>query len=161
MVGQKESNRAAFRYATAQDVAVSWRSGTACVEAISAAFRASPVAGTLNLGLPAGLEMPLCGNPVFRSWAASILKTAPGLAFFVCGGTSAIARELLLAVLPNLQAVMDATGQVSVTYPAFEAQCFFHEQFEAMVAAGVKEDDAIRELTHLSRQLGMPESLWA
>ena len=138
-----------------------WRSWTACAEAISAAFRASPVAGTLNLGLPTGLELPLCGNPTFRSWAAGILKTTPGLPFFVCGGASAIARELLLANLSNLQAAMDATGHVSVTYPAFEAQSFFNEQYEAMVAAGIEEDAAIRELTHLSRQLGMPESLWA
>jgi len=160
-VGYKEPNKAVFRYATAQDVAMPWRSWTACAEAISAAFRASPVAGTLNLGLPTGLELPLCGNPTFRSWAAGILKTTPGLPFFVCGGASAIARELLLANLSNLQAAMDATGHVSVTYPAFEAQSFFNEQYEAMVAAGIEEDAAIRELTHLSRQLGMPESLWA
>lgn len=138
-----------------------WRSWNACAEAINAAFCASPVAGTLNLGLPTELELPLCGNPTFRSWAEGILKTVPGLPFFVCGGASAFARELLLATLPNLQAAMDAEGQVSVTYPAFEAQSFFHEQFEAMVSAGIEEDDAIRELTHLSRQLGMSESLWA
>ena len=160
-MGQEELNKAVFRYATTQDVAVPWRSWTACAEAISAVFRASPVAGILNLGLPTGLELPLCGNPVFRSWAANILKNAPGLPFFVCGGDSAIARELLLATLPNLEAAMDATGQVSVNYPPLEAQSFFHEQFEAMMAAGIEEDAAIRELTHLSRQLGMSESLWA
>lgn len=160
-MGQTEQTKAVFRFAPGQDGAGPWHSWNACAEAITTAFRASPVAGTLNLRLPTGMEMPLCCDPVFRSWAANILKIAPGLPFFVCGGASAIARELLLATLPNLQAAIDATGQVSVTYPAVEAQSFFHEQYEAMVAAGIKEDAAIRELTHLSRQLGMPESLWA
>ena len=41
-----------------------------CINAIVAAFRSSLVAGTLNLGLPAEIEFPLCGNRVIpiRLW---------------------------------------------------------------------------------------------
>ena len=152
---------ARFRYQIERDSAVPWKEWTACRDTITTAFRFSPVVGTLNLGLPSEIELPLCGNPKFRQFAATLLDEAPGLPFFVLGGKSPLSRELLLASLPNLQAATDGNGTISVSYPAIEAQQFLHNQFVAMLHAGISEESAVRELTFLSRQCGMAEAHWA
>ena len=152
---------ARFCYEITRSLSVPWKAWHACHDAIIAAFRFSPVAGILNVGLPSGVEFPLCGNPKFRQFAAALFDKAPGLPFFVLGGQSPISRELLLASLPNLQAATDATGVISVSYPAIEAQKFLHNQFAAMLHAGIDEKAAVRELTLLSRQTGMEEAHWA
>lgn len=145
----------------ARDDFVLWKTWVSCQDAIIAAFRFSPIAGTLNIGLPSGINLPLCGNPKFRDFAANLFDEAPGLPLFVLGGNSPLSRELLLASLPNLQAATDGKGTISVTYPAIEAQVFLHNQFAAMLHAGIDEKAAILELTLLSRQTGMEESRWA
>ena len=152
---------ARFLYEIEQNRTVPWKEWTTCRDAIIAAFRFSPIPGTLNLGLPLEIDLPLCGNSKFRQFAATLLAEAPGLPFFVFGGKSPLSRELLLASLPNLQAATDGTGTICVTYPAIEAQQFLHNQFAAMLHAGIEEKAAVRELTLLSRQTGMEEALWA
>jgi len=152
---------AIFRYLVSREDSIPWKSWDDCADAVMAAFRFSPIPGTLKIGLPAGIDTPLCGNPQFRSFVARLFDEAPGLPIFVLGGNSPLSRELLLASLPNLQAATDRTGAISVTYPAIEAQVFLHNQFAAMLHAGIDEKDAIMELTLLSRQTGMGESHWA
>lgn len=152
---------AVVRYTPSKDVATPWRDWTSCADAINNAFRFSPAAGSLRVGLPEGFELPLCGNTRFRAFAKDLLTKLPGLPIFVFGGSSAIASELILGAIPNLRATMDARGEVTVTYPALEAQTYFHGQFQGMLTAGINEDDALRELTLLSQKLGMTEMLWA
>ena len=151
---------ACFCYEINRGKTVTWKTWMVCRDAIVAAFRFSPVAGTLNLGLPTGIELPLCGNPKFRTFTADLFDDAPGLPIFVLGGKSPLSRELLLASLPNLQAATDGTDAISVSYPAIEAQEFLHDQFSAMLHAGISEKDAVHELTLLSRQCGMEEAHW-
>lgn len=98
-----------FRYEIERGKTVPWKTWTICRDAIIAAYRFSPVAGTLSLGLSTDIELPLCGNPKFRTFTADLFDDAPGLPIFVLGGKSPISRELLLASLPNLQAATDAT----------------------------------------------------
>lgn len=137
-----------------------WHSWDACKEAIRSAFRFSPTPGSLSIGLPSETALPLCGNPKFRKFAADLLEEVPGLPFFVLGGDSPLAKELLLASLPTLQAATDREGLISVSYPSLEAQAFLHNQFAAMLHAGIPEKEALRQLTLLSRQVGMDESHW-
>lgn len=150
-----------MRYTPSEDGASPWHDWTSCADAVRNAFRFSPAAGSLRVGLPEGFELPLCGNALFRAFAKDLLTKLPGLPIFVFGGSSAIASELILGAIPNLQATMDAKGEVTVTYPALEAQTYFHGQFQGMLKVGIDEDDALRELTLLSRKLGMTEVLWA
>jgi hypothetical protein len=159
-VNGTNSETASFRYEIERAKTVPWKTWMVCRDVIIGAFRFSPVAGTLNLGLPDGIELPLCGNPKFRTFTDDLFDDAPGLPIFVLGGNSPLSRELLLASLPNLQAATDGTGAISVSYPAIVAQQFLHDQFAAMLHAGISEECAVRELTFLSRQCGMEEAHW-
>ena len=152
---------ALFSYIVSKKDFVPWKVWDSCRDAIIAAFRFSPTAGTLKIGLPSDIDLPLCGNPKFRGFASSLFEEAPGLPLFVLGGNSPLSRELLLASLPNLQAATDGKGTICVTYPSIEAQVFLHNQFAAMLHAGIDEKAAIKELTLLSRQTGMEDSHWA
>lgn len=152
---------AVVRYTPSDSAAAPWGDWAKCADAVRNAFRFSPAPGSLRVGLPLGAQQPLCGNPLFRAFAKDLLLKLPGLPIFVFGGSSEISRELILGAIPNLQAVMDARGEVTVTYPALEAQTYFHGQFQGMLTAGIDEDDALLELTLLSRKLGMTEVLWA
>lgn len=150
-----------FRYLVAKSDLAPWKDWSACKEAIAAAFRFCSTPGTLTLGLPSEINLPLCGHPKFREFAVNLLDEAPGLPFFVLGGKSPLAREIFLASLPNLQAATDGSGTISVSYPTIEAKQFLHNQFSAMLHAGIPEKDALMQLTLLSRQIGMGESHWA
>jgi hypothetical protein len=152
---------ARFCYKVAKGDLVPWQSWDACKEAIRSAFRFSLSPVSLAIGLPSQTALPLCGNPKFRKFAFSLLEEVPGLPFFVLGGGSPLARELFLASLPTLQAATDGEGTISVSYPSLEAQQFLHNQFAAMLHAGISEKEALRQLTLLSRQVGMGESQWS
>ena len=152
--------RALFKYRLPQGEERAWSDAESIARAISAAFTACPAPGTLKIGLPSGHPAPLCGNPEFRRIASVLVTRAPGLVLFVLGGGSIVAREILLASLPNLQAAFDGSGEVAVTYPAGEAQEFLHSQFVAMLNSGIPKKSAIADLTLLSRQCGMDSDLW-
>ena len=161
MPAEIQPEPATFRYLVAKGDLVPWKDWVSCKAVIIAAYRFSPTPGTLTIGLPSEIDLPLCGNPKFRAFSVNLLEEAPGLPFFVLGGKSPLARELFLASLPNLQAATDGAGMISVFYPAIEAQQFLHNQFAAMLHAGIPEKAAVMQLTLLSRQIGMGESHWS
>ena len=77
----------------------------------------------------------------------------------VLGGQSDIAREIFLANLPNIR-VAHHDGAIAVSLPALEAQTFLHDQFCALLHAGVSEVDAIKEIHALSLICGMAADAW-
>ena len=129
-------------------------------DAITAVFRINTKAGALALEVPSCQPAP-CADGSFRAFAAALIRSLPGIPFYVLGGGSNFSRELILALLPNLRAAVDAAGNIVVHFPALETQKILHEQFNAMLAHDISEDAAIEEMTLLSRLIGMGEEAWA
>lgn len=127
--------------------------------AITSTFQAFPIPGVLTLNVPSIAPAP-SADTKFRAFAHALLHQLPGLPFFVLGGGSAFSRELLLASLPNFQAAGDASGNIVARFPTHEIQEIFHHHFAAMLAFNILEQDAIEQLSLLSRSMGMSECAW-
>lgn len=133
----------------------------AVADAIEAVFKAQRRSSILSFALPTTSQMPSV-DPTFRKFASALLNLTPGLPIYVFGGASDFSRELLFALLPNLQAAEDSNSRVCVRYDALEAQVILHQQFEAMMSRGdIEETEVLREMTYLSRRVGMDMSSWS
>jgi len=135
-----------------------WSSTSNVISAILSVFCASK-SSTLNLGLPDEFMPCPASDERFRNAAAQIVEQAPGIWLSVLGGQSDIAREIFLANLPNIR-VAHHDGAIAVSLPALEAQTFLHDQFCALLHAGVSEADAIKEIHALSLNCGMAADAW-
>ncbi|MCU1500624.1 MAG: hypothetical protein JWM47_4577, partial [Acidimicrobiales bacterium] len=129
-------------------------------ELLRSAWSASPVSGSLTLPFPAEVSLPACGDSAFRAFAARLLALSPGISFFVLGGDSFLARELLLASLPNINAVC-TNGWITVRFPVEEAQIVMMGAVESMIEAGIKKDAALLVVGRLASQIRMEEQHWA
>jgi hypothetical protein len=127
--------------------------------AVISTFEAFPIAGALTLGVPSMAPAP-SADTKFRAFAHDLLHQLPGLPFFVLGGGSSFSRELLLGSLPNFQAAVDASGNIVARFPTHEIQEIFHHHFAAMLVFNILEQDAIEQLSQLSRSVGMHENAW-
>jgi len=151
---------ALLRYRISGDFGVPWADWQVCADAVMPVFRSCKKAGSLTPRLPSGRGTPLCGDVLFRAFAKYLIEKVPGIPFFVFGGKSELSRELLFASLSNIQAVSAPNGESAVRYPAIDARKFLHSQYEAMIKAGIPDDDAISELALLARQCGMEKDFW-
>jgi hypothetical protein len=129
------------------------------VNVIMVAAQARSAPGAISFLLPSLRPAP-CGDINFRMFASAVLSRIPGIPFYVLGGGSEFSRELLLAVLPNVHVVGDMGGNVLARYSAGEAQEILFHQFNGMLFRGVHETDAIREMTLLSKAIGMEADSW-
>lgn len=126
-------------------------------QAIRSAYRAN---ASLTLFLPEAMGVP-CIDSDFRAWAESLNRAVGGLQFLALAPGSELAREILLGLLPNLQAAEDRSGSVVVRFDALEAQRLLHEIYCSLEEQGVPEDVVVAAMTKLSLACGMNEQSWA